>query len=373
MKLMIVAPYFYPKIGGMENFAYNISKGLKEEYGWEVVVVTSNHVEKKYIEEEMDGLKIYRLPSWFKISNTPINPLWYFQIKKIMKKEKPDVINAHTPVPYISDISAMVYGDFPFILTYHTGSMMLKGNLLIDFLIKFYESTVLKITLNKAEKIICSSDYVKLDFLKEYTDKTITITPGVDINRFKPRISNSKNIILFVGSLRKSDKYKGLEYLLSAVSMIKINCKNTMLTVVGGGDNIMYYKKLCKKLKIERNVEFKDELHGNGLVKQYQKTNVLVLPSLSESFGMVLLEAMACKKPVIGTNIGGIPNVIDNGENGLLVPPKNPKALAEAIIKILRNPKLAQKMGENGYEKVKENFTWEKQIKISNDLFTSLI
>jgi len=369
MKEMVVAPYFYPKIGGLENYAYNISKGLKDKYGWEIVVITSNHEEKKDRKEEIiDGIKIYRLPFWFKISNTPINPIWYFQIKNIIKKEKPDVINAHTPVPFISDVTARVCGDIPFILTYHTGAMMLKGKLLEDLLIRFYESFILKATLKKAKKIICSSDFVRLGFLKDYANKTITITPGVDLNRFKHKISNFKNKILFVGNLKKVEKYKGLEYLLSAVNIIKKNIKDVKLTVVGEGDYMIYYKRLCKNLGIKRNVEFKGSIIGRKLVEYYQKSNVLVLPSLSESFGMVLLEAMACKKPVIGSNVGGIPYVIDNDQNGLLVPPKDPQALADAIIKILTNPQLAKKMGEEGYEKVMKNFTWEKQINTTKEL-----
>jgi glycosyltransferase involved in cell wall biosynthesis len=368
MKFLVVTPYFYPKIGGLENYAYNISKGLKDKYGWEIVVITSNHEENKDREEEIDGIKIYKLARWFKISNTPINPMWYFQIKNIIKKEKPDVINAHTPVPFISDVTARVCGDIPFILTYHTGAMMLKGKLLEDLLIKFYESSILKVTLKKAKKIICPSDFVRFDFLKDYAKKTITITPGVDINRFMPKIVNSKNKILFVAGLKKAEKYKGLEYLLSAVNIIKKNIKDVKLTVVGEGDYIIYYKKLCKDLEIERNVEFKGRLIGRKLVEQYQKSNVLALSSLSESFGIVLLEAMACKKPVIGSNIGGIPYVIDNDQNGLLVPPKDPQALADAIIKILTNPKLAKKMGEEGYKKVTKYFTWEKQINTTKEI-----
>ena len=362
MKIMVVAAYFPPHIGGAENYAYNIAKGLKEEYNWEIVVITSNHEEKKYKEKIVDGIKIYLLPRWFKISNTPINPLWYFQIKRIIKNEKPDIINAHTPVPFISDVTARVCGDIPFILTYHTGAMMLKGKLLEDLLIKFYESSILKVTLKKAKKIICPSDFVRFDFLKNYSDKTTTVTPGVDINIFKPKIYNSKNKILFVGSLKGAEKYKGLEYLLSAVNIIKKNIKDVKLTVVGDGNYVMYYKKLCKNLGITRNVVFKGKLIGRNLIEQYQKSNVSVLPSLSESFGIVLIEAMACKRPVIGSNIGGILSVIDNNENGLLVPPKDPEALADAIMEILKNSKLAKKMGENGYKKVKENFLWDKQI-----------
>ena len=368
LKLMTVAPYFYPKVGGLANYAYNITRGLKEKYDLEIVIVTSNHREKKDSEEDLFGMKIYKLAKWFKISNTPINPMWYFQIKNIIKKEKPDVINAHTPVPFISDVIARVCGDVPFILTYHTGAMMLKGKLIKDLLIKFYESFILKATLKKAKKIICSSDFVRFDFLKDYTKKTVTITPGVDMNKFKPKISNSKNKILFVGSLKEAEKYKGLEYLLQAISIVKSGIENIKLIVVGDGDYVNYYKKLCQKFKIDRNVIFKGELINKNLVREYQQANILVLPSLSESCPIVLLEAMACEKPVVGTNISGIPYVVKNEENGLLFPPKDSKALAEAIITILNNPIFAKKMGENGYKKVKENFTWDKQIEETKNI-----
>ncbi len=218
-----------------------------------------------------------------------------------------------------------VCGDIPFILTYHTGAMMLKGKLLEDLLIKFYESSILKVTLKKAKKIICSSDFVRFDFLKDYAKKTINITPGVDINRFNHKIVNSKNKILFVAGLKKAEKYKGLEYLLSAGTIIRKNIKDVKLTVVGEGDYIIYYKRLCKNLEIKRNVDFKSRLISRKLVEQYQKSNVSVFPSLSESFAIVSLEAMVCKKPVIGSNVSGIPYVIDNEQMDCLCLQKIPK------------------------------------------------
>jgi len=87
---------------------------------------------------------------------------------------------------------------------------------------------------------------------------------------------------------------------------------------------------------------------------------------------MLLIEAGACGKPAIGTSFGGIPLVISDKKTGLLIPSKDSKTLAKAI-KTLKDPKLSKKMGENGYKKVKENFTWEKQIKKTNDLFGDII
>ena len=93
----------------------------------------------------------------------------------------------------------------------------------------------------------------------------------------------------------------------------------------------------------------------------------------SEGFGMVLLEANACKKPVIGSDIGGIRFVIQNNKTGLLISPNNVQSLSEAIKKILSNKILANLFGKNGYERVKTQFTWDIQVKKTNDLFKNLI
>ncbi len=364
MKIMVVTPYFYPHIGGAENYAYNIAKGLKEKYGWEVVVVTSNHEERKYKEEQMDGIKIYRLPRWFKVSNTPINPLWLFSIHKIIKEERPEIINVHSPVPFISDITSLVVGNIPLITTYHAGSMIKKSSIW-NPLIFLYELFFLKMLFRKSTEIICySPDYIRRN-LKKYKVKANYIPPGVDVSIFRPSPKKPGNDVLYVGRIEKNSDWKGIKYLLDAISIIKISKTDISLRLVGLGDRVDYYKKYAETLGINKNVTFVGCKVGVDLVREYQKSKSLVLPSIteSESFGMVLIEMGACGKPVVGTNVGGIPFVIDDNKTGLLVPPKDPKALADAIIKILTDPQLAKKMGENGYKKVKENFTWDKQIK----------
>ena len=383
MKLLVVIPYFFPKIGGMENYAYNIAKGLKEKYGWEVVVVTSNHEERKYKEEQMDGMKIYRLPRWFKVSNTPINPMWYFQIKNIIKKEKPDVINAHTPVPFISDVADRVCNNIPFILSYHND--LTKENILLNLICKFYYFAIGNKTLKISDKIIATSEYYAKNspYLTRHLNKISIVPPGVQITKFHPGVNKftlqkkygNYPFVLFVGQLDKTHIHKGIYYLIDAISLVKKKFENIVLLIVGEGDNIDNYKNYARKFYLEKNIVFTGFVSNEELPEYYAGSNVTVLPTYnnSEGFGMVLLEAGACGKPVVGTNIGGIPFVIDDNKTGLLVPPKDPKALAEAVIKILNNSELAKKMGENGYKKVKENFTWEKQIKKTNDLLREII
>ncbi len=372
MKIMVVTPYFFPHIGGVQNYAYNISKGLKDKYKWKIVIITSNREEKKYIEEKIDGIKIYRLSRWFKISNTPINPMWYFQIKNIIKKEKPDVINAHTPVPFISDVAARICNNIPFILTYQND--LTKGNIFLNLLCKLYYFAIGNDTLNISDKIIASSKYYAQNstYLKKYFKEIGIVPPGVDVLKFNLNVNKgylkkkygNHHFALFVGQLDKSHIHKGINYLLDAISLVKKEFENIVLLVVGKGDNIKNYKNSAQKLSIEKNVIFTGFVPIDRLPEYYAGSNVTILPTLnnSEGFGMVLIEAGACGKPVIGTSVGGIPLVISDQKTGLLVPPKDPEALAKAIIKILKNPKLAKKMGENGYKKVKENFTWDKQI-----------
>ncbi len=115
--------------------------------------------------------------------------------------------------------------------------------------------------------------------------------------------------------------------------------------------------------------------HGEDLVEEMQKASLLVLSSLAhmESFGMVLIEAMACQTPVIGTNVGGIPEVINDGVDGFLVPPQDSNALALAISKILADKELATRMGQAGEVKVKEKFTWETRAALTKEVFEACL
>lgn len=378
IKLLVVTPYFYPKIGGVEKHTYNLYLSLNKKYDYEIVVITSNHENpKEYKEEDLDGMKVYRLPRQFKVSNTPISFKWKRQIKEIIKKEKPSILMAHSPVPFISDISIMNKGILPSIFKYHSGSMKKEKFSLANVLIFIYERFFLPKILKKTDYIISTSDFVKNNFLKDYNYKSMTITPSVDINLFKPLKDNEGklNKILFVGRIEKTSQWKGINYLIDSISIVKNKIPYIKLNLIGEGDAVKEYKKQVKKLGLENQITFLGPLTGKRLVEEYNKSNVLVLPSISEaeSFGMVLIEAMACKKPVIGSRIGGIPYVIDDGVNGLLVPPKDTPALADAIIKILENPKLAKKMGEKGYKKVKKDFTLNDQIKKTNEIILEIL
>ena len=362
-KLMIFFPYFYPHIGGVENYILNIAGRLKDKY--EIVIVTCNHENNKLDLKEIKGFKTYRLPYWFNVSNTPVNPLWYFQIKKIIKKEKPDFINAHMPVPFMVDVVTLLSPKKTFV-TYHND--VIKSGYL-NYLCKAYYLLIGNRTLKNCKRIIATSDlYVdNSPYLKSFKNKISIVSPGVDLNIFNNKIkkgffkSRNKKIV-FIAQLDKTHHHKGLNYLLASIKEIVKEIPNIHLYVCGKGDNLPIYKEIVKKLKIETNVSFLGFVPDEDLPKIYRDADLLVLPSYNsaEGFGMVLAEANACGTPIIGSKIGGIPVVIENEYNGLLVPPKDIKELSKAIQRVLNDEKFAEKLSQNGIKKAKENWDWDK-------------
>ena len=359
MKILFIAAYFPPSLGGVENYVFNIALGFKQTYNAEVVVITANESEKKLRIEDYFGMKVYRLPVMMHVSNTPINPLWYFSLKSIIRKEKPDIINSHQPVMFMGDITAFVADKIPFVLTYHAGTMK-KKKLPIDIIIYLYERFVLPHTAKKAFKIICVSKFVRETLLKRYASKVTIISPGVNTALYTPdpEVKREEKLVLFIARYKKMYQMKGLSYLINAIKMLQ----GVRLHIVGEIEE-----------SSDENIEFVGVKQGEELVEEMQKASVLVLASLAhmESFGMVLIEAMACETPVVGTNIGGIPEVIRDGVDGFIVEPRDSNALALAISKIVSDKELATRMGRSGEAKVRENFTWDTRVALTERVFAS--
>ena len=373
MKVLFVAPYFYPKVGGLENYVYNIGKNLAKKH--EVIIVTSNHINKHLKIDYLENMKIYKLPITFKLSNTPINLLWIFQVNKILKLEKPDVINAHTPVPFLSEITLFLarFKKIPLYLTYHSGEMKKENRSYLNVIIWIYEAFVLRAIFKLSKKIICygsTGDYLGSRFGLD-NNKIVEIPPGVDSKKFKKikSLDKLKNNILYLGKMDSTARWKGLDYLFNSIISLLKEGYDLNFNLVGEGDMVDYYSKKYSGLS--------DKIHFLGPQKYdhlpiiFSQNSLLVLPSVtpSESFGMVLIEANSCELPVIGSKVGGIPYVIKNGYNGILVPPKDVKLLKAAIKNLLNDKSLSKKMGQNGRKMVLEKFSWKKSSSKTELLF----
>lgn len=224
--------------------------------------------------------------------------------------------------------------------------------------------------------ICCSQAVADLMIRKEKipSQKLDVIYNAVDeikFNTLRQNAKKEKNIFV-VGCIASLSPHKGHRYLLEAAKTVKEKV-NTKVKFVFAGDGIEKdaLTKYTKSLGLEDIVDFKGVV--SDIPALLSKLDVVVLPSVvREGLGIALIEAMAAGKPVIGTALGGIPEVIEDKENGLLVPPKDSPALANAIISILSNDKMAQEMGNRGREIVKSKFSSHIMINKIENLYTEL-
>ena len=361
--VIITTPYFPPQGGGLERYALQIARLLGRDYDWRVIMISSDKSKADSVENK-DGITVYKLKCDYRISNTPVGLGWYRKIRDIIAKENPDLINIHTPVPGLGDIASFAGRNIPQVITYHTGSMK-KGKPLVDLALGAYESTILKIMLGRAEKIICSSDSIRFGFLKKYAAKSATVTPGVDCGLFSPdpKKTAEKKTLLFVAKLENGQEYKGLRTLIDALQILQKNIPEIKLKVAGDGDMKEWYKNYAEKCGLGKNIDFLGNLEDRRLIELYQSGSMLVLPTAKDSYPLAVLESMSCGLPVISTTIGGIPEMVENGKEGFLIQPGKPLELAEKIREITTNPSLQKRFSEAARTKAVRFFGWDERIR----------
>jgi glycosyltransferase involved in cell wall biosynthesis len=197
-------------------------------------------------------------------------------------------------------------------------------------------------------------------------DSTITYN-GLDIDDFSrlPARKGGDPTVLFVGGL---EPRKGLEYLLYAMEYVIDAVPSARLIAVAktgfrGTDEWSWFSKLADRLGISGQMVFTESVDQETLLAYYSECDVLVLPSKTEGWGLALMEAMACGKPVVASSAGGIPELVRDGTDGILVRPGDVRGLADSIIKLLNDPALCTRMGREGMRRVRE-FSWDETAKV---------
>lgn len=241
-----------------------------------------------------------------------------------------------------------------------------------NFLIrKFFNRLQHKTRLSLANLIITNSKYSLQEIVSLGIKQKLVhiIPPGIDREKLKiiPGINNHNKILCVANYLPG----KGLINLIEAFS--QINKKDFTLHLAGNSQKSAHYyqklQKIVKKLNLTKEVFFHNGAEKENLYKLYSQANIFVLPTLKETFGIVLIEAMHYGLPIITTNVAAIPELVTDGLNGLLVPAKKTEALAEALSQLIQNSDLRDKMGKIGHQRVANFYSWEQTC--SN--FTSLL
>lgn len=302
-----------------------------------------------------------------------------FKLRKLIKKEKFKI--AHTQGSRGGSIGRLACWGLKVLVLYteHTRTFEFKlKNPALDQI----HIIGLRFLDYLTHKTIAVSEAVRQWLIKTpitESEKVITILNGIDLNRFNFDIDINKKreelnlfssnlLICTVASLLP---HKGIKYLLYAIYEVKKKIPNINLLIVGCGPQQRELEEIVEKLKIKKDVRFLGV--REDVLKILKIIDVFVLPSQAEPFGLVILEAMALGKPVIGTKVGGIPEIISDQKTGILVPPGDSKALAKTIIELLTNDQKAKHMGEAGRRRVEKYFTSQAMVEKTENLYKKLL
>jgi rhamnosyl/mannosyltransferase len=375
MKVLVVTPYYLPKIGGLEIYAHQLNIALHRQEKWEVVVVTSNHHGRHTVVDAVDGVKVYRLSTLLKFSNTPLNPLWPFMMHNIIKKERPDVIMAHTPVPSLADAAALAACKTPLVVVYHAATLFKKDAPVFNTIAreyKIYEN----ILLHRAKKIFAVSDFVKQQLSRTLQPRTVVVPNAVWERQIITRPPVKGADFLFVGSLDKTHTWKGQELIIKAFARYYQSNKSATLTFMGDGNARGKYEALVKELQVAKSVKFLGNVVGAKKDAAYKRAAALIAypTTANDAFPTVVLEAWAKEVPVIAASIGALPTIITHNKNGYLVEPDNVEAL-EAAMHAFVHIAPAKKQAVTAYarQQTLARYTWEKQAALVSTQLKELL
>lgn len=357
--MLAVTPYYEPEGGGLERYAHAILSRIAAR-GHDVRAVAFTM--RAAGEEVHGGVGLRRVRAAFRLSQTPLDPGFLTLLGREIAAFAPDVVLAHTPVPFPAEMASLAAerAGVPLVVTYHAGKLE-GGTRFLDALAAMDRATFEARMLAKARRLIAVSPFVRDGVLGAHRSKVTVIPPGVDAARFAPGRAADPGRILFVGPLDRGYRWKGLDTLWEAFTRVRRAVPEATLTLVGDGDRRAEFEQRAMCDGLRDAVHVAGRLPLDGLVRAYQGAAVAVLPSTSraESFGMVLAEANACGRPVVGSRVGGIPDFVRHGDNGLLAEPGDPGDLARMLVQLLRDPARAEAMGAAGRARVLREHGWD--------------
>lgn len=340
-------------IGGAEILLLNLIKSINRDIFDCSVLYLKN---KSELNEEFSKIdvKIYNNAKY-----SFFNPCKYYEIYKIIKGNNIDILHTHlVHSNLIGRIIGSLAGAKCIINSEHNTSNWQKKNFL---LINFY-----KYTLKYVDIIHCISNSVKYK-VNEFIggEKLKVIYNGIDIEDFQSKEQKElKDRLLLqqsypiIGCVSRLDRRKGIEYLIKAVKILKEDYVNIKLLLVGDGPERERLSRLVIEFDLTKQVIFTGKIAE--VQKYLQLFDLFILPSLQEGLSIAIIEAMASGVPVIASEVDGIPEVITNNSDGILIPPENESEIAYAAKRILEDRNLMNKLVNNAYTKVRNRFDIKK-------------
>jgi glycosyltransferase involved in cell wall biosynthesis len=377
----MITPQFYEPPGG-NYFGMRLSIELaKREHN---VYVISSKVRNAKSYEEFEGVSVFRKTPLFYIPSLPYAATFMVSdIFRFIKKFNIEVLHVHT-IHYFSSLSAAIVSkikQFPYILSV-LGMTQTFDRKFVDIIFKLYESTVSRFVVAQAKFVIPLAKQLMLRALRlgASPDKIRVFPNGIDPVLFAPNTDGSKirarfgideddEVIGFVGRLVP---LKGVKYLLEAIKLIHKKISNVKVLIVGDGPQRKELELLARK-NANHNVIFTGFLPKEEMPNVYSALDIFILPTLTEGLSNTILEAMACRKPVITTPVGGNSELVENGKSGYLVRPRSINELAEKTFDLLNSSGKRIQMGKIGRDKILKKYTWEKVVPLYEKVYEQIL
>ena len=358
MKIALVSPYDYPYPGGVtEHIAH-----LEEQFtrlGHTVKIIAPSSSSDREVQAMGNILKVggvVNIPANGSVARITLSPRLSGRVKRILQSEAFDIVHLHEPLTPALPLTVLYHSQSINVGTFHRfgGTQSLY----------YYGKPILRLFFNRLHGRIAVSEAAQQFINRHFKSKYIVIPNGIDVRTFGPQVEPFKALcdgkfnLLFVG---RFEKRKGFSYLLRAFVRIKQEISNVRLIVVGpyNEKSRFRYERFLNEHNVG-DVHFTGYVSKADLARHYRTCDVFCAPSTGgESFGIVLLEAMASGKPIVASDIEGYRAVLHHGREGLLVPPKDDEAFAEAVKQLLRNREMAAEMGRVGAAEARQ-YSWEK-------------
>ncbi|MFC1615642.1 glycosyltransferase family 4 protein [Patescibacteria group bacterium] len=348
-----------PQIGGAELQIFLLAKFLEKEKFTPILACSNFRQLDKWCKKfQGENIEVIRLNVKHKH-----DPKHYFELKKIIKKQQIDILHIHVWNPASCRYAFMAASKTktPIVTTEHD-----------PFKLSFFKDLFKKFFLKKVSKIITVSQNNKKilsELYPEHQNKLKVIYNGIDTTwwqsqllRFtdndrkeiKEKLFHAHENTLIITTIAELHERKGVKYLINAIPKIAEKFPNIKLVVIGDGAERDNLQRLIKKLKLQKHVALIGK--QKHIPKLLKASDIFCLSSKREAFGLVNAEAMIAGLPIVATNAGGIPEVVENGKTGTIVGTKNSEALSEALINLIENPDKRKKMSEAGKKRVYEKF-----------------
>jgi glycosyltransferase involved in cell wall biosynthesis len=365
MRILHVTNAYPPHFGGTENYVFNLAD--KQRFLGNVVCIITSRLPSNCSSDE----NVTRLPVLYDFKGAwgelPICPTVF----RALKQADFEITHGHAPSRLFLEsalfMKCLAKKKKPFIVTYHLHNEGLTNSERIAW--NIHNQLVMSRILSNADKIIVLTEKYKTlvkDVFHVNQQKIEVVPPGVDDETFDPKKYKTEeirkrfeireeNIIVFIGRLTIM---KGISYLIQALPTVLSAVPDTSLVIIGDGVLANELRALSRRLGIDSHIRFMGSVPDKDLPQILSLASVVVLPSITEGFGLVLLEAMSMEKAVVATRVGGIQDVVIDGKTGFLVEKRNVDELAEAILGVLSDQELAKSMGDFGRKLVREKYNW---------------